>query len=100
MLNSSKKVILFDLVGVLLACREDYQPVPLIEAVDTTIGHVVDDVQFKAFVLQTYQLTEVEFDNVLQAVVDKYVPFHPLWRLLPELREHYRLAVINNGTWL
>ena len=94
------KAFLFDFVGVLLCRRPEYRPVPLVEAVDAVIGRVVDDHQFKTDILRDYILSEAEFDSVLQAIADKYVPFEPLWELLPELKNHYQLAIINNGTWL
>ncbi len=94
------KAIIFDFVGVLLRRRSDYQPEPLVEAVDAIIGHVVDDCQFKTTILQDYKLSEEEFERILQSVVDKYVAYQLLWELLPELRKRYKLVIINNGTWL
>ena len=90
------KAILFDFVGILLCRRPDYRPAPLIETIDAVIGRVVDDQQFKADILRDYALSAAEFESVLQAIVDKYVPFVPLWELLPELKSHYQLAIINN----
>jgi HAD superfamily hydrolase (TIGR01509 family) len=93
------KAIVFDFVGVLLCRRPDYQPEPLVEAVDAVIGQVVDDNQFKTAILHDYKLSEEEFVSILQSVVEKYIAYQPLWELLPELRKHYLLAIINNGTW-
>ena len=71
------KAIIFDFVGVILRRRPDYQPEPLVEAVDAIIGHVVDDCQFKTTILQDYKLSEEEFERILQSVVD-------------DLRKHWR----------
>ena len=47
-----------------------------------------------------YNLSEIEFDAVLDNIVNKYEPLIPLWNLLPEIRKNYKLAIINNGTAL
>ena len=98
MINIS--AILFDLVGVLLFKRKDYKPNLLVDKVDSLIGKVTDDKKFKKATIKNFNLKEKEFDEVLEKVVNKYEPFQPIWELLPELRKHYKLAIINNGTAL
>ena len=100
MVHHPVKAIIFDFVGVLLRRRPDYQPEPLVDAVDAVIGHVVDDRQFKTVILHDYKLREEEFESILQSVVEKYIAYPLLWELLQDLRKRYRLAIINNGTWL
>jgi len=99
-MNRNIEAIIFDFVGVLLCRDAGDRPDPLVEAVDAMIGHVVDDPQFKTVVRQERQLSEAGFDAVLQAIVARYVPYQPLWDMLEELRQRYKLAVLNNGTLL
>ena len=100
MVHQPVKAIIFDFVGVLLRRQPDYQPEPLVDAVDAVIGQVVDDCQFKTAILQDYKLSEEEFESILQSIVEKYIAYPSLWELLPQLRKRYKLAIINNGTWL
>lgn len=94
------RAILFDLVGVLLFPREDYCPDEMVDAVDRLIGRATDDDRLKAKVLRRFRLTEMEFDQLLTRIVDKYTAFPPVWELLPGLRKRYQLGIINNGTYL
>ena len=41
----------------------------------------------------------IDFEQKIMGA-DKYEEFKPLWRILPELRKKFKLAVINNGTSL
>ena len=94
------RALLFDFVGVLLIQREDHLPGQTVEAVDDLVGGVTDDRAFRQAVCRQYGLAEAAFQEVLGKIVDRYVPFRPLWVALPELRRRYKLAVVNNGTWL
>jgi HAD superfamily hydrolase (TIGR01509 family) len=94
------RALLFDFVGVLLIQREDHLPGQTVEAVDDLVGGVTDDRAFRQAVCRQYGLAEAAFQEVLGKIVDRYVPFRPLWEALPELRRRYKLAVVNNGTWL
>lgn len=97
---SSIKAILFDFMGVLLFKRQDYIPDPLVDAIDKDIGQVTNDVLFKNQTLKKYDLSEAEFEKILQKIDEKYEMNQDLWQLLPELRKKYKLAIINNGTVL
>lgn len=92
--------ILFDMMGVLLFQKNDYQPDPLVDEIDALIGRVTDDNVFKQEVLRNFHLDERDFDKILTKIVNKYEPFQRLWDLLPELKRHYKLAIVNNGTAL
>jgi HAD superfamily hydrolase (TIGR01509 family) len=94
------RAILFDLMGVLLFRRDDYVPDERVDAIDGHIGGVSDDRRFRQEMQQQYGLAAAEFDALLARIVDKYVPFPPLWEMLPELRKRCRLGIINNGTYL
>ena len=92
--------LLFDMMGVLLFQKKDYQAGPLVDEIDTLIGRVTNDNVFKQKTLKKFCLTESNFERILAKVVNKYEPFQEIWTLLPELRKHYKLAIINNGTAL
>ena len=94
------RALLFDFMGVLLMQGEDYLPDPTVDAVDALVGGVTDDREFRATACRQYSLAEAAFQETLGKIVDKYVPFRPLWEALPGLRRRYKLAVVNNGTWL
>ena len=92
--------ILFDFVGVLLFPKESQESNPLVDEIDRLIGTVTNDSTFKEKVTHEHNLSESEFKTILQAIVNKYEPFVPLWKLLPRLRKRYKLGIVNNGTYL
>ena len=92
--------ILFDLMGVLLFQKDGYTPNDLVDKIDSLIGRVTNDSIFKQEVLKNFQLNEAELDKVIVQIVNKYEPFKKLWELLPDLKKHYKLGIINNGTAL
>lgn len=92
--------ILFDFVGVLMFPRAEYIPDGLVDAIDRTIGSVTDDDVFRRDARERYRLSEHDFNDILQQVVQKYEPFSQIWTLLPQLRQSFQLAIINNGTFL
>jgi epoxide hydrolase-like predicted phosphatase len=94
------KAILFDFHGVLVFQRENYQSDRIVDAIDREIGAITNDAAFKRDTLEKYGLDEKEFSEVLEKIVDKYEKFPAMWKLLPELRKKYKLAIINNGTFL
>jgi len=94
------KAILFDFMGVLLFSRVNYKSDKIVDEIDYAIGKVTDDELFKKETTKKYNLSETEFNAVLDKIVDKYEPLEPLWSLLLKIRKKYKLAVINNGTSL
>ena len=94
------KAILFDFMGILLFRKGDYMSDPLVDEVDDIIGKVTNDNEFKKYTKEKYDLTDKQFEEVLNKVVNKYEKYQPLWDLLPSLKEKYKLAIVNNGTAL
>lgn len=94
------KAILFDFHGVLVFRKKDYRPDSVADGIDSMIGDCANDAEFKARAMGKYGLNEKEFQSVLDRIVDKYEKFAELWELLPQLRKKYKLAIINNGTFL
>jgi len=99
-MNLPCQAILFDLVGVLLFCREDYVPDAALDELDRMIGTVSDERLFRESACRTFSLSAAEFDRRLADIAGKYAPYQPLWELLPELHNRYKLGIINNGTYL
>ena len=87
-------------MGVLLFVRKGYQPNKIIDEIDYQIGRITDDKLFKKEIQNRFKLNNKEFDDVLDKIVDKYVPLESLWDLLPVLRKKYKLVILNNGTAL
>jgi epoxide hydrolase-like predicted phosphatase len=98
--RSKIRAILFDFIGVLLIQRSDYQSDIFIDAIDMMIGKAVDDKLFKETVKEKYQINDNKLGNILRIITEKYVPFTPMWDLLPNLRKNYKLGIINNGIYL
>lgn len=94
------KAILFDFMGVLLFRRENYQSEPLVDEIDNLIGQVTNDNIFKEKILTKFHLTDSDFDDILKKIVEKYTPLTSIWKMLPSLRQQFRLAIVNNGTAL
>lgn len=94
------KAILFDFMGVLLLKKQNYIPDLVVDAIDKEIGHVTDDTAFKKQVMEQYRLSEADFEKILEKIDEKYEVNENLWKLLPDLRLKYKLAIINNGTVL
>jgi len=98
--NPQLQAILFDLMGVLLFRRGDYPGDKTVDAVDDLIGGGVDDDAFRKAAMSGLNLDREAFEKVLSRIPDKYEPYPPLWGLLPDLRNHIKLGIINNGTRL
>ncbi len=92
--------IIFDLVGVLLFPKEIYKPNDIVDKIDSMIGKVTNDNLFKQRVQNTFNITKKEFIKILDQIVEKYEAETELWSLLPRIKKHYKLAIINNGTAL
>jgi putative hydrolase of the HAD superfamily len=92
--------LLFDFVGVLLEYNPETIVTPLVREIGRNIGEVTDDQLFRESILHDYALSPAQFETILDEIVSQFRPFQPLWHMLPGLRKKYRLAIINNGTFL
>jgi epoxide hydrolase-like predicted phosphatase len=99
-MSNDIKAILFDFMGVLLLKKQGYIADPVVDAIDKEIGQVTNDIVFKNQVMEQYQLNEIDFEKILEKIDEKYEVNNDLWKLLPDLRSKYKLAIINNGTVL
>lgn len=93
------KAILFDFVGVLINIV-DVPLDPIARELDRMIGSVTDDVVFQQEAKRRFHLSEVQFDEYLRTIVNRFESFAPLWKAIPLLKKKYKLVVINNGTAL
>lgn len=92
--------ILFDLIGVLLFPKENFKTSFLVDEIDQQVGTVTNDDVFKQNILRKHNLRNDEFNDILESIVNKYEPYIPLWRMLPNIKKRYKLGIINNGTYL
>jgi len=93
------RAILFDFVGVLMRMKV-ISPDPIADEINRMIGSVTDDKTFKKEAQEKFKLTDTQFDDYLEKVVNRFERFEPLWEKIPSLKNKYRLAIINNGTAL
>jgi len=91
--------ILFDFVGVLMRMKE-VSPDPVADEINRMIGSVTDDQAFKKEAQGKFKLTDVQFDDYLEKVINRFERFEPLWKKILSLKNKYKLAIINNGTAL
>ncbi len=94
------KAILFDMVGVLVFKRKDYVPKTPdeinAEDIEKLFNHL-DDNRLILDIKQNLELNNTEIEQAASLIPEKYERFEKLWKLLPELKKKYKLAVINNG---
>jgi len=91
--------LLFDFVGVLMRADRSGVISPEAVVIDRRVGKVVDDHAFRETVMNELGYSAARFDSLIAQIAGRYIPFEPLWQMLPGLRQHYRLGVINNGTY-
>ncbi len=94
------KAILFDLVGILVFRKENYsaktQDEINAENVEKLFNHL-DDNKLILDIKQNLTLNNAEIEQATRLIPEKYEKFEDLWKLLPEIKKKYQLAVINNG---
>ena len=94
------KAILFDMVGVLVFKKDGYTPKTLDEIntrnIENLFNHL-DDKELISDIKEKLKLSDEEIGRAVRLIPEKYEKFEDLWKLLPELKNKYKLAVINNG---
>jgi len=97
------KAIIFDMVGVLLFVKKNYSPLSQDEInasnIESLYNHT-DDKKLLADIKDKLNLDEIELENALKCIPKKFEKFEALWKILPDLKKKYDLAVINNGNAL
>lgn len=97
------KAILFDMIGVLLFKKNDYNPKTSAqinaEKIERLYNHI-DDRKLLQDIKDKLKLTDSEIKEALPCIPGKYEKFTPLWNMLPDLKKRYSLAIINNGNAL
>ena len=97
------EAILFDMVGVLIFKRPGYQASTLDEInadkIEKLYNHV-DNEKLLRDINQNMHLGEKGLERALCCIPAKYEKFSEIWKLLPKLKESYKMAVINNGNAL
>jgi len=94
------KAILFDMVGVLVFKKKNYVAKTKeeidAENMEKLFNHL-DDKKLISGIKENLKLSDEEIDKAVRLIPEKYEKFEDLWKLLPELKNKYKLAVINNG---
>ncbi len=97
------KAIIFDMVGVLLFKKNNYIPKSNAqinaEKIERLYNHT-DDQKLLLDIKEKLKLTDNEIKKAIPYIPEKYEKFTPLWNMLPNLKEKYLLAIINNGNAL
>ncbi|MCX6764171.1 MAG: HAD-IA family hydrolase [Candidatus Nealsonbacteria bacterium] len=100
---SNIQAIIFDLVGVLVFKRRDYVPESKeqlsADKIEKLYNHL-DDKKLLFDIKEKLGLADEEIEKVLACIPQKYEKNEELWKLLPELKKKYKLAIINNGNSL
>jgi epoxide hydrolase-like predicted phosphatase len=96
------KAVLFDMVGPLLVKNPNYKPDVVVETAESLRAHAKDDKEFLRRLKEDIITENLELDDILDRIVNKYSKIEPVWNmLLPELKKrNHKLGVINNGTGL
>jgi len=94
------KAILFDMVGVLVFKKDVYIPKTPDEKnagnIENLFNHL-DDKKLIEDIKEKLKLSDEEINRAAHLIPEKFEKFEDLWKLLPELKKKYKLAVINNG---
>lgn len=94
------KAILFDMVGVLVFKKDNYIPETTdeknAENIEKLFNHV-DDQKLLMDIKEQLKLSDDEIKNATKIIPERFERFEDLWRLLPNLKKKYKLAVVNNG---
>ncbi|MGD0523127.1 MAG: HAD family hydrolase [Candidatus Microgenomates bacterium] len=94
------KAILFDMVGVLFFKKENYVPTTQdeinVENIEKLFNHI-DDGKLLKDINDKLQLNAEEIEKAVSSIPNKFEPFINLWNLLPKIKKHYKIAVVNNG---
>ena len=94
------KAILFDMVGVLVFKKGDYitqtDDEMNTENIERLFNHV-DDKKLIKDIKEQLGLTDDGIERAAKIMPERFERFDDLWKLLPELKKKYKLAVVNNG---
>lgn len=103
MKNKIIKAIIFDMVGVLLFVKKNYLPITEDEInalnIEKLYNHA-DDKKLLADIKDKLNLDKISLEKALECIPKKFEKYDALWKLLPNLRKNYDLAIINNGNAL
>lgn len=103
MKNKRIKAIIFDMVGVLLFVKKNYLPITEDEINASNIEKLynhTDDKKLLADIKDKLNLDKISLEKALECIPQKFEKYDALWKLLPDLKKNYDLAIINNGNAL
>ncbi len=103
MKNKNIKAILFDMVGVLLFVKPGFSPTTKEEInashIEKLYNHT-DDEKLLSDIRKYLKLKKGILEKALECIPQKFEKYDELWKILPQLKKNYNLAIINNGNAL
>lgn len=103
MKNKNIKAILFDMVGVLLFVKPGFSPTTEEEInashIEKLYNHT-DDEKLLKDIKKYLKLKREVLEKALERIPQKFEKYDELWKMLPQLKKNYDLAIINNGNAL
>lgn len=92
------KAIIFDMMGPLLRKRPDYQIDEAVQTAEMLGSRFLNNARFVAELKKHEVTRDLSVEEIAKRVAGKYCQVDQVWdELLPELKQKYKLAVLNNG---
>ena len=103
MKNKKIKAVLFDMVGVLLFVKPDFSPTTEEEInayhIEKLYNHT-DDKKLLNDIRAHLKLKSEDLEKALERIPEKFEKYNKLWKIIPQLKKNYDIAIINNGNAL
>jgi len=103
MKSKNIKAVLFDMVGVLLFVKKGFTPVTEEEInasrIEKLYNHI-DDKKLLSDIKKTLKLKKGDLEKALECIPLKFEKYNELWKIFPQIKKNYSIAVINNGNAL
>lgn len=94
------KAILFDMVGVLVFRKKDFYTKTSddknAEEIEKLFNHI-DDEKLYIDIKSKLGLDDKEIISAARLIPEKYEKNEKIWKIIPNLKKRFKLAVINNG---
>lgn len=83
------------MVGVLLFRDEKFNN-KLVDQTEKLFNHI-NDIESLQNIKSELNLSDDQIQEIIKLIPEKYTAFEELFKILPDLKKKYKLAVINNG---
>lgn len=91
--------IFYDCVGPLLIKDESVVLDSITSEIDKMCGGAVNNEEFWREVSNKFNLTKFQKEDIIRKIVGSYIKNQPMWNFHEKIREKYKTAIINNGTY-